>query len=139
MHANNDSIFAPGRISRRPSWQNDEPGLAEKVAALAVHAKRGEVVLRLAPLVVAEVVWVLGSFYGRSRREIADALIGVVIADGVDAGERELVLAALHSMASANVDFVDAYLAQSALAHGQAVCSFDEDFRRLDVEIVKPG
>jgi predicted nucleic acid-binding protein len=42
-------------------------------------------------------------------------------------------------MAEANVDFVDAYLAQAALAKGQAVCSFDEDFRRLDVEIVKPG
>ena len=61
---------------------------------------------------MTEVVWVLGSFYGRSRREIADAVTAVMIADGVDAGDRALVLAALHSMASTNVDFVDAYLAQ---------------------------
>jgi predicted nucleic acid-binding protein len=118
---------------------NDPPEMAEKAAALAVRAQRGEVVLRVAPLVVAEVVWVLGSFYGFSRREIADALTGVLMAEGVDAGDRELVLATLHSMAEANVDFVDAYLAQAAVAQGQAVCSFDEDFRRLDVDIVKPG
>jgi predicted nucleic acid-binding protein len=118
---------------------NDPPEMAEKAAALAVRAKRGEVVLRLAPLVVAEVVWVLGSFYAFGRREIADALTGVLLADGVDAEDRELVLAALHSMASANVDFVDAYLAQAALAQGQAVCSFDEDFHRLEVGILKPG
>ena len=51
-----------------------EPGLAEKVAALAVHAKRGEVVLRLAPLVVAEVVWVLGSFYGQQPAQRSPTL-----------------------------------------------------------------
>jgi predicted nucleic acid-binding protein len=118
---------------------NDPPEMAEKVAALAVRAQRGEIALHVAPLVVTECIWVLGSFYGFSRREIADALTGVVMAEGVDAGERELVLAALHSMATANVDYVDAYLAQAALAQGEAVCSFDEGFLRLDVEIDKPG
>ena len=40
---------------------------------------------------------------------------------------------------TANVEFVDAYLAQAALAQGQAVCSFDEDFRRLDVTSSSPA
>ena len=42
-------------------------------------------------------------------------------------------------MAGANVDFVDAYLAQIAKAKREAVCSFDEDFRRLGVELMRPA
>jgi predicted nucleic acid-binding protein len=33
----------------------------------------------------------------------------------------------------------DAYLAQVSRSHGEAVCSFDEDFRRLEVELMTPG
>ncbi len=117
---------------------NDPPDMAEKAAAIAERAERGEYLLRVAPVVVAEIVWVLQSFYGHEKRQIADALTAVLLAEGVDAGDRDAVVSALEMMATSNVDFVDAYLAQMSRATQEAVCSFDEDFRRLGVELITP-
>ena len=118
---------------------NDPPDMAEKASALAQRAERGEVLLRVAPLVAAEVVWVLQSFYGHSKRCIADTLTALLMANGVDAVDMDTVIAALETMAVSNVDFVDAYLAEISHTSQEAVCSFDEDFRRLGVELVRPA
>ena len=117
---------------------NDPPAMAERAAAVAERAERGELLLRVAPLVVAEVVWVLQSFYGHDKRRIAEALTALLTARGVDAVDGDTVVSALETMAGSNVDFVDAYLAQVSCATREAVCSFDEDFRRLGVELVAP-
>lgn len=45
----------------------------------------------------------------------------------------------LEIMASSNVDFADALLAETARSHGGGVASFDRDFRKLDVEWREPG
>lgn len=52
--------------------------------------------------------------------------------------EAEQVVAALDRMAALNVDFIDTYLAEVARREGDAVVSFDRDFRRLDVLWIKP-
>ena len=117
---------------------NDPPTMAERAAAVADRAERGEIILRVAPLVVAEVVWVLQSFYGHDKRQIAEALTALLTARGVDAVDGDTVVSALEMMAVNNVDFVDAYLAQVSRATYVAVCSFDEDFRRLGVELLTP-
>lgn len=70
---------------------NDPPWLAEKAAALAEKPQRGQVLLRLSTLVVAEIVWVLVSYYGYSKRQVADALIPLILADGVDARRSSLL------------------------------------------------
>lgn len=118
---------------------DDPPEMSARAAEVAARAETGELRLRIAPLVLAETVWVLLSFYGYSRERVAEALIALLRADGVQAEEGRLVLAALESMASSNVDFVDAYLAELARSKGEAVCSFDRDFARLDVEWMLPG
>lgn len=118
---------------------DDPPEMSARAAEVAARAETGELRLRITPLVLAETVWVLLSFYGYSREKVAEALIALLRADGVQAEEGRLVLAALESMASSNVDFVDAYLAELARSKGEAVCSFDRDFARLDVEWMLPG
>jgi predicted nucleic acid-binding protein len=70
---------------------NDPPNMAEQAVALAQRAEKGDVVLRVVPLVVAETVWVLRSFYGFGRREIADVLTSMLTAKGVDADDCDLV------------------------------------------------
>lgn len=117
----------------------DPPDLAQRALRLIEQAERGEVTLRLSPLVVAEMVWVLGGrVYGYSRTEIAEVLIPLVTAEGIALQETDLVVAALNSMARANVDFLDAFLAETARREGEAVVSFDRDFRRLEVAWVEP-
>ncbi|MEW6173674.1 MAG: PIN domain-containing protein [Bacillota bacterium] len=116
----------------------DPPEMAEKALGLMRQAEKEEILLQLSPLVIAEVVWVLGSFYKFSRERIAEILASFVTAKGVFVADPDLMVSALTKMAVKNVDFVDAFLAEVALSSGDAVCSFDEDFNRLGVERIMP-
>jgi len=113
--------------------------LAEKAARLMARAEGGEVVIVLPALVVAEVIWVLKSFYRRSLQEIAGVVIPLMAADGIEAEDRDLLIRALELAREKNVDFVDAVLALQAARSGEPVCSFDGDFKRLPVEWVSPA
>jgi predicted nucleic acid-binding protein len=117
---------------------NDPPDLAERAARLANRAEQGEITLKVTSIVVAEVVWVLISFYGYSREQVAEVLIALLTADGIVLELTEQVIAALDRMASLNVDFIDAYLAELARRENEAVASFDQDFRCLDVTWIEP-
>lgn len=117
----------------------DPPDLAERALRLMQRAEQGEVILRLTVLVVAEVVWVLGSFYRYPRNRIADVLLPLAMADGVVMDQPDIVVASLSRMAAANVAFIDAYLAEVARRVSGTVASFDRAFRRLDVAWVEPG
>ncbi|MEB3337389.1 MAG: PIN domain-containing protein [Leptolyngbyaceae bacterium] len=45
----------------------DPPELAQRAFRLAERAEQGEIRLRVSPMVVAEMVWVLSSFYKYPR------------------------------------------------------------------------
>lgn len=111
----------------------DSSDQSRRVLALMRRAERGEVNLRLAAIVVAEAVWVLGSVFAFDRREIAEALRSFILADGVAAEDREIVTDALRLMQDQNVAFVDAYLAALVRDRREPIASFDNGFRRLGV------
>jgi predicted nucleic-acid-binding protein len=90
----------------------------------------------VANVVVAEVAWVLRSGYGADAATIAEALNSLVLADGIIVDEQDIVLSALRLLESTRVDYADAFIAASARARGEAVASFDADFKRLGVEVV---
>lgn len=114
--------------------------MAERAARLMHRAEEGEVLLILSPLVVAEMVWVLKSFYRRSATEIAQVLVPLLSADGLEVRDREILVGALELARDKNVDFVDAVLALEAVRNDEVVCSFDEtDFRRLPATWLSPG
>jgi predicted nucleic acid-binding protein len=109
--------------------------MSERAARLLERAQRREVVLRVHAIVVAEVVWVLQSFYGYSRAEISGALIPLLEDHGLRVEEGRAVIQALTSMAAANIDFADALLAERARMGGEAIASFDRDFEKLGVDL----
>lgn len=115
------------------------PELAERAAQLLEEAQRGEVTLRVHPVVVAETVWGLESFYGYSRAEISGALVPLLEQPTLRVEGARVVVRALEVMAENNVDFVDALLAETARSRGEGVASFDKDFRRLDIGWREPG
>jgi predicted nucleic acid-binding protein len=117
----------------------EPPELAERSAALMSRAERGEVMLVVPSLVVAEVIWVLKSFYRYSLDEIAQVLIPLLSANGVEAEDREIMIQAMTLAHKKNVDFIDAVLALKATRHEESVCSFDDDFKRLPAHRVLPG
>lgn len=113
----------------------EPPELFRRAQRLMRRAAEGEIVARLTHVALAETVWVLGSFYARDPRAIAQTLRSLVLADGVSVDDPETVLDALRLMADANVAYVDAYVAVTARRSGQSVATFDSDFRRLGVEL----
>ncbi|MEH1909202.1 MAG: type II toxin-antitoxin system VapC family toxin [Nostoc sp.] len=116
----------------------EPPDLAQRALKLIQKAESGEVTLRLSLIVVAEVVWVLSSFYKYSRVQIAEVLLPLVGAEGILLDDLEQVTAAFKRMANANVDFIDAYLAEIARQKGETIVSFDRDFKRLEIDWVQP-
>lgn len=113
--------------------------LAESAARLLEEAQRNEITLRVHPVVVAETVWVLESFYGYSKAEISGVLIPLLEQPALRVEGARSVIGAVEAMAEDNVDFADALLAVTAHSRGEGVASFDRDFRKLDVEWREPG
>jgi predicted nucleic-acid-binding protein len=112
--------------------------MAERAERLFERARRSEVSLRVHSVVVAETVWVLQSFYGHSRADIAASLAPLLAGRGLKVEGANVVVRALEVMVEKNVDFADALLAESAKAAKGSVASFDRDFRKLGVEFMEP-
>lgn len=115
------------------------PELAGRAERLLEEAQRGGVPLRVHPVVVAETVWVLESFYEYSKQEISGVLIPLLEQPALRVEGAKTVVRALETMAQGNVDFADALLAETARSRGEGVVSFDRDFRRLDFEWREPN
>ena len=94
------------------------------------------------PLIIAEIVWTLESFYPLTRASIRDKRQATLNAPGLELANQPLVLQALSWYAELNVDFIDAYHAawarQESLA---AVYTFDrKHFARIPgIDCVVPG
>lgn len=117
----------------------DPEAMAMRSARLMERVEKGEVVLFIAPLVLAEIIWVLKSFYRYAMSDIAAVILSLVSAQGIEVEDRSLTIQAIELARDQNVDFIDAYLAVQAAKQGEKVCTFDEtDFRRLPVDWVIP-
>ncbi len=111
----------------------------ERSVELMARVERGEVTLLVSQLVVAEVIWVLKSFYKHSMEEIAQVVVGLLSAPGVEVEEHQLMIRAVELARGKNVDFIDAHLALRAASQGEEVCTFDKtDFKRLPVNWLEP-
>ncbi|OQA47016.1 MAG: tRNA(fMet)-specific endonuclease VapC [Chloroflexi bacterium ADurb.Bin325] len=117
----------------------DPPDMAERAAVLMQAVDRGEVTLRVDEIIVAEVVWVLSSFYKYKAQEIAPRLLEFLSQDGVEV--ENSILSALALYGSKGIDFVDALLATHMQHAGvRYVFSFDRHFDRITgLERLEPG
>jgi predicted nucleic acid-binding protein len=97
---------------------------------------RGEVVVVVLPVVLAECVFVLESFYEHSRADIASALARLISSPGIEIGDLPVHLDALNRYERAKAHFVDCLIAASAVADNMPVATFDQDFRKFgDIRI----
>jgi predicted nucleic acid-binding protein len=122
-------------------FTQDPPRLAEAAHKTFAAAQEGHVLLLLTPITVAEVVWVLESFYGYPKPRIAATVSQFLRSDGIEVIDLELLIRALHLYDEKNIDFADALLAAYALSRGiNLVYSFDKHFSRIPgVEKLEPG
>lgn len=117
----------------------DPPELGERALRLMARAERGELQLHLTRLTLAEVFWVLKSFYRYPVQRIVDALVALVAARGIDVDGRARVIEALELTRDRNVGLPDAILAVDAAHAGETVVTFDEtDFKKLPASWQSP-
>lgn len=115
-------------------------GMAKEARSLMEKAEDNQFTLRVQLVVLAEIYWVLFSYYEFSRTRIREVLSQFVRAQGIKAEKESVVLEALDISAEENVDFVDAVLASEANQKDIGVVTFDEgDFGSLDTHWKHPG
>jgi predicted nucleic acid-binding protein len=122
-------------------FTKDPPDMAEAALKTFSAAQEGDVRLVVAPVTVAEVVWVLESFYGYPKLQIAETMTEFLSADGLEVIDLELLVQALSLYHEKNIDFADAMLTSFALSRGLSmVYSFDRHFDRIPgVTRIEPG
>ena len=110
-------------------------------AALATRFLADADELLLADLVVAEVVYVLESFYEVERARVAELVRAVLAFDRMRVVDEELLLRAVEVYEIDRLDFAEAYLVASAERSGVgAVASFDRSIDRVrTIRRVEPG
>lgn len=117
----------------------DPAAMAQEAEEMIQKVEKGDLVLRLSVLVVAECCWVLESYYEEQTLDISDALLKFTNAIGVETEEKPVVQQALLDFSAKKVDFVDAYIAAHAKANPpEDVVTWDKHYQRLDIRHDRP-
>ena len=119
---------------------DDPPEMAEQAAQVFQLVSDGRLQLLVDDLIVAELVWVLKSFYKKNVGEIAAVLRQFLLADGITMADQSVILQALALFETYNVDFIDALLtARMQKTGNDLLVSFDKHFDRLPgVQRIQP-
>ena len=106
----------------------DPPEQAARATRLLAQAGQ----LLLADLIVAEVVYLLESFYEVPRPRVAEVVRAVIAFPAIGVADESLLLRALEVYEVHRLDFADAYLVAHAETSGvDAVASFDKSIERV--------
>ena len=114
----------------------DPPEQARRATAFLAQADE----LLLADLIVAEVVFVLESFYGVQRDRVAELVRSVIAFPAIVVVDAALLLRAIELYEVDRLDFAEAYLVASAETTGVgAVASFDRSIDKIaSVQRIEP-
>ncbi|HVW88276.1 MAG TPA: PIN domain-containing protein [Gaiellaceae bacterium] len=115
----------------------DPPAQARRATAFLERADE----LLLADLVVAEIVYVLESFYDLARRDVAALARSIVGFPAIVVADEPLLLRALEVYEVDRLDFAEAYLVASAETSGvRSIASFDRSIDRVaTVQRIEPS
>lgn len=117
----------------------DDPKHSPAARHIFTRAATGKLTLLITDVCVAEVAWLLKSYYKFDRKDIAQWLTQVIDSPGIQTVHKPVLLDALHRYQKNNIDYIDAY--HAALAHYQdiPIISFDRDFDRFsDIKRIEP-
>jgi predicted nucleic-acid-binding protein len=119
----------------------DDPVKAGEVKRLLLRAGEGAVRLLIPSVVIAELVWVLQSFYKLDRSEIVPLLNAIVHTRGMEVGDRPIVSEAIALYRDGTIDFIDAWIVAYARQIGvRSVYTFDrKHFKGVEgIEMLHP-
>lgn len=106
---------------------NDDPVKADRVERLLASAAAGQARLVTAELVIAEVVWVLESFYKLDNAAIGPMIKAILATPGIEVTNGALVERAVEQYMALRIDFIDAYIVAVMERHGiDEIFSYDK-------------
>jgi predicted nucleic acid-binding protein len=120
-------------------FTGEPPAMAVRARRLVERADNGEIILVILPVIVAELVYTLESFYGMARKDVATKLLSFLGSRGIKAVEAARIADALTRCRDRSTHFADAYLAASAAELDNPIASFDRDFDKFkDIRRLEP-
>jgi predicted nucleic acid-binding protein len=115
-------------------------GQAAAARKLFADAAAGGVVLDVSPVIVAETIYTLLSFYEVERKEAVEKLALLLRQPGLKLRQETQLLSALERLRATNVGYADAFLAAGGAEENVAVASFDRDLDKFtDVKRFEPS
>ena len=120
---------------------NDDQKKAEAVDNLLDRAAKGEVRIIVPSVVIAELVWVLESFYQLKAGAILELVEAIINTSGLDVTDKSTIISALRLYKSKNIDFIDAWIIEFAKERGvKTIYTFDKrhfrDIEGIEVTIL---
>ena len=107
----------------------DDP---KKAQAFENLLKEGREELFVTSVTVAEIVWVLSSFYKLSKKSVIEKIEGLLNLDSVEVENQSVISRSLEIWRNYNIDFIDAYTAAFAEAGGfDGIYSYDRSLDRI--------
>ncbi|HLF85915.1 MAG TPA: type II toxin-antitoxin system VapC family toxin [Nitrospiria bacterium] len=119
----------------------DDPQKAGAVDNLLNRAVRSEIKIIVPSIVVAELVWVLESFYGMKSQEIAELVEAIVNTPGVEVTDKWIIVSALRLYRNKNIDLIDAWIIEFAKEREiKTIYTFDKrHFKNINgIEVMSP-
>ena len=120
---------------------NDDPEKADACEMLFRKAINGEEALFTTEMVIAEIVWVLESYYELSRSDIREKVEKILNTQNLDCPNREIIINSLAAYEVKNIDYIDAYNASILKTKGiDEVYSYDRHYDRITrIKRIEPG
>ena len=112
---------------------DDVPEKADACEEVFKREARKEERVFITDLVVAEIVWVLESVYGLSKKEIQDKVEKILNTPNLFCLHKDIILGALILCAEKDIDFIDAYNALTLKEKGiKELYSYDRHYEQIE-------
>ena len=112
---------------------NDIPEKAEACDHLFRDSAEKNERLFTTEMVIAEIIWVLESYYELPKKEVQEMVEKILITPYLFCPQKDIILNALTLYSDKNIDYIDAYNASILREQGiKEVYSYDRHFDKID-------
>jgi len=113
---------------------NDIPEQAQRCEKLLYEVQEGNLLVFLADITLADLVWTLEKYYKLPREDIRFAITRVTELKGLLFSNKSQALEALDYYVEKNIDWTDSFMAAQLMAKGiKEIYSFDKHFNRFEM------
>jgi predicted nucleic-acid-binding protein len=120
---------------------NDDPAKADACEALFQKAIDGQEILFTSDMIIAEIIWVLESYYELKKVDIRESIEKILNTRNLQCRNREIIISALSIYVEKNIDFIDAFNAMMLKRDKRdEIYSYDKHFDRIDwIKRIEPS